>query len=114
MRNSREHYGPVAQGLHWLTMLLVVLQIYLAVAAFGADEPTREAQLLALHRPLGISLLALMVARLGWRLIHVVPPAPRSVGRPLRILARTTHWLLYGLLISIPLVGWIKAADCSG
>lgn len=111
LRNSVHRYGRVAQGLHWLIVLLVFLQIYLAVAAFGANDPGRESELLALHRPLGITILGLILVRLGWRLVNAVPPAPRTIAAPLRFVARATHWLLYALLISIPLVGWVKAGS---
>ncbi|UCG73523.1 MAG: cytochrome b [Chromatiales bacterium] len=111
LRNSVRRYGYVAQGLHWLIVLLVFGQIYLAVAAFGADDPGRESELLALHRPPGITILGLILVRLAWRLINDVPPAPSAIAAPLGFVARATHWLLYALLISIPLVGWVKAGS---
>ncbi len=109
LRNTASRYGVVAQGLHWLVVALVISQIYLAVAAFGALEPAREAGLLALHRPLGVTILCLMLARLAWRLMNVRPALVATLSGAQRGLARTTHWMLYALLLLIPLVGWVKA-----
>ena len=109
LRNTASSYGRVSQGLHWLVMALVIGQIYLAVAAFRAMEPAREAGLLALHRPLGMTILGLMLARLAWRLMNVQPALVATLSGAQRGLARTTHWMLYALLLLIPLTGWVKA-----
>jgi len=47
LRNTETHYGAVSKVMHWSIMLLVVGQIYLAISAFGANDATREAGLLA-------------------------------------------------------------------
>ena len=84
-------------------------QIYLAITAFGTDDPVRKAALLALHRPFGVTILCLMIARLAWRLANVQPALPGTLSPAGRGLARTTHYTLYALLLLIPLVGWVKA-----
>jgi cytochrome b561 len=109
IRNTETRYGAVSKSLHWSIMLLVVGQIYLAITAFGADDPMREAGLLALHRPLGMTILVLMLMRLAWRLTSVRPRPPPGLSAATRGLALATHWLFYGLLIAIPLTGWAKA-----
>jgi cytochrome b561 len=109
LRNTASRYGAVSKGLHWLIMVFVISQIYLAVAAFQATDPAREVALLALHRPLGVTILGLMLLRLCWRLINVQPALPDTLSPAGRGLARTTHWMLYALLLLIPLTGWVKA-----
>ena len=102
-------YSPVAQALHWLVALLVASQIWLAITAFRAPDPAEAAALLARHRPLGLMIMLLMLARLGWRLANPPPPLPVTLNRPGRALARLTHRGFYVLLIAIPMVGWVKA-----
>lgn len=109
MRNTANNYGGVAKALHWLVVAVVVGQIYLAITSFGTDEPLRKAALLALHRPLGVTILCLMIARLAWRLNSLQPALPGTLSPAGRGLARATHYTLYALLLLIPLVGWVKA-----
>jgi cytochrome b561 len=99
----------VAQSLHWLILVLVMSQVYLAVAAFRSTDPVREAELLNVHRPLGLTIFVLMLARLVWRLLNAQPRPVANLSGLQRGLARATHWMLYGLLLLIPLTGWLKA-----
>lgn len=62
--------------------------------------------LLDLHRPLGIAILVLAVLRLVHRLRHRPPPLPDSLPRWQQRAAHASHWLLYGLMLAMPLLGW--------
>jgi cytochrome b561 len=42
-----------------------------------------------------------------WRLTHRPPPLPATVKRWEKGLAHAVHWLLYALMILIPLSGWV-------
>jgi cytochrome b561 len=50
-----------------------------------------------------------MLFRVAWRVVSTVPPPPTNLPAPLRLLSRATHFLLYALLIALPLLGWINA-----
>src|SRR3546814_20552742 len=59
----------------------------------------------ALHKSIGISVLALVLLRLVWRLFAgpaPVAPGPRWQPRA----AAITHGGLYALLLAIPISGW--------
>ncbi|KIQ97893.1 Cytochrome B561 [Lysobacter sp. A03] len=60
-----------------------------------------------LHKSLGLTVLALAVVRLAWRLYAGAPIPMASIPRWQLLLARVTHWLLYGLIIAMPLSGWL-------
>jgi len=100
-------YSNVAIALHWLIAALVIGN--LCLGEYFADLPSSDPKLFALvqlHKSVGLTVLILSVARLAWRLGHPVPPLPASMNPALRVLARTTHVLLYVLIIVIPLSGW--------
>lgn len=106
IRDTRERWGLVSILIHWLTVLAILfmggLGLYMTSLPIGAQK----VELYALHKSLGISLLALVLFRLLWRLIHprpALPPMPRWQ----RIAAHASHGLLYLLLIAIPLSGWV-------
>ena len=113
-RNSATRYATVSIVLHWL-MLVLLIGIYASIElreAFPKGSDPRES-LKALHTLLGLSVLALAVARLGLRAIAGTPPpimpAPGVWGRRA---AAAMHLALYALVIGMPLLGWaLLSAD---
>ena len=65
------------------------------------------------HKALGITVLALTIVRILWRLGHKPPPLPASTPAWQKLLSRIVHFLFYALLILLPLSGWVwmSAAD---
>src|SRR3546814_13916993 len=64
----------------------------------------------ALHKSIGISVLALVLLRLVWRLFAgpaPVAPGPRWQQRA----AAITHVGLYALMLAIPLSGWARSEE---
>ena len=99
-------YSIVAMIFHWTIAVMVIWNWRLAARA---EHATRE-QAMALfadHKALGITILALSLLRLLWRLGHKVPPLPSNYATWERLLARTTHVLFYVLLIGLPVGGWL-------
>lgn len=100
LMNSQRTYGAVAVILHWLIAIAILFMVYLGKTM---DDDFEAIQL---HKSLGITILALSVLRLGWRLINPQPPLPEGMSALERFGARATHWLFYILMIGIPLSGW--------
>jgi cytochrome b561 len=90
--------------LHWLMAPMVVAQLVIGVTMIAslAYYPL----LLAIHRPLGILILVFAVVRLANRLTHRLPPFLATMGPAERRIATWSEYLLYGLLLAQPLVGW--------
>jgi cytochrome b561 len=82
--------------------ILAMLLIGLAMVSSLSDYH----QLVAIHRPLGILILILAAFRLVNRFINPPPALPDAMPLPLRLAAHASHWLLYGLMFALPLVGW--------
>src|SRR5690554_7422234 len=57
------------------------------------------------HKSLGISVLALMLLRLGWRLYAGGVPPVAGTPRWQQAIASATHWALYALAVAMPLSG---------
>lgn len=95
-------YSRVAILLHWLLALTMVGQL-----ALGFAMPKDESGFAAyqLHKSIGIAILLLTFARLGWRLVRrPPPPAGRGFGA---VLAKVVHWGFYAVLVLGPLTGWM-------
>ena len=103
-------YTRTAMMLHWL--LGVALVILFGVGLYMADLPfsPQRLKLYNWHKWAGVSILALSVLRLLWRLTHRPPQLPASVEQAMpRWQQRAhhgAHHLLYLLFFAVPLLGW--------
>lgn len=115
--NSRTRYGTVAMTLHWVIAVLILVNICLGLY-FGEFVPDNAPpdvhkfafELIQIHKPIGLTILVLSILRLLWRLVNPVPPLPQGMSPALKFTARATHFLLYFLIIAIPLSGWIMVS----
>lgn len=105
------HYDPVAKSLHWAILLLVVIQF---LSAWLAPENVRgqgPSQLVSIHMSFGIVILAVMLLRYTWRLTHPTPENDHTSPRWQQLLALLAHYAFYGLLVLLPLLGWVWASS---
>ena len=102
-------YDPVARGLHWLTVLLVLAEYIIGSAMPHIRLGTPFVFPIRLHLALGSGLVLVVLARILWRLTHRPPPPP-VLSTWQKRLADTTHFILYVALILMPLAGWASAS----
>lgn len=105
--NSRRAYGLVTIVFHWAIAPLFIGQIVLGVVMLRLDDQRRAFELIQLHKSIGFLILALAVPRLLWRLANRAPALPENMSRPERSAAKLSHAALYGLMIALPITGWI-------
>lgn len=107
MAEPRNRYSIVSLSLHWLIAALVLTQVVL-ITAHEASEGTRT--FINLHKSVGLSILLLTLARIGWRIANPAIALPSRLPVWQRLLARVTHVLFYVVLIVIPLTGWAASS----
>ena len=113
MRDSSRRYSTTAQLLHWAVAGMIVTQFILAKLAERADEAqqlVRQLGLLANHKSVGITILALAVIRLLWRLFNKPPALPPMMPRWQVAASHVSHWTLYLLLFAMPVTGWLMSS----
>lgn len=111
MAEPRNRYSTVSLAFHWGLALLVLTQVLLITAHEAIDGPMSR-ELVQIHKALGLSVLVLTLARIGWRMANPALPAPPGTPDWQKFAAKATHVLFYVLLIGIPLFGW--AASSAG
>ena len=99
-------YSRVAIWLHWIIALLIVVNLLLGFFRGEFDKPVRAA-MMDVHKATGLTILALSLARLGWRLGHRPPPFDAVMKAWEVGIARLIHGLFYLLLVGLPLTGWM-------
>jgi cytochrome b561 len=106
-RNDPSRWGVVAQTLHWGIALAVIALVLVGLLMQELPNSPLKLRVYALHKSVGLTVLVLVVLRLAWRLIDRRPAHPPGMPRWQRRLAALVHGLLYGLLLAMPLTGWL-------
>ncbi|MBM3604085.1 MAG: cytochrome b [Alphaproteobacteria bacterium] len=109
MEDGGSGYDTTARVLHWLVAVLVLLMAAagLTMIREGIGRGLQDL-LYIFHKNVGTALIVIVALRLFWRLTHGAPPLPVSVPPWQRLAARLSHWALYGLLIIMPLSGYVR------
>ena len=103
-------YTRTAKSLHWLMALLLIGLLALGFYMHDLPLSPETLQLYAWHKWAGVSAFLLVLLRLSWRLAHTPPPLPAGMSRTMQLAAHGGHLLLYGLMIVIPLSGWLMSS----
>jgi len=101
-------YGDVAVGFHWLLAFLIIglLAMGKYMTHLDVNDPLRF-ELTQWHKSFGIVVLVLSVLRLLWRLTHAAPAHPADAPAWEKRAANTAHFLLYALILILPISGWM-------
>ena len=107
LTNSDTTWGTPAKLFHWLVAGLVLTEFALGWIATSWRLSPAKLNLFVWHKSTGMLVLALVLLRLLWRIVNPIPLLPSDIPLWERAVARTSHTLLYTLMIAMPLVGWI-------
>ncbi len=109
--NSRERFGSGTILLHWLIAVLMVGLIPLGFVMVRMEiDPGLQFSLYQWHKSFGLTVLALALLRIFWRLTNAkTAAAPGLSGMEIRA-AWLAHRLLLVLSVAVPLAGWAIAS----
>ncbi len=99
-------YTLVQKILHWLIALAVIGALAGGELIHWLDNGSLKDQIYFVHKSTGMLILALMAARVVARLTYGAPGLPAEIPGWQRTVSGATHFLLYALLVLMPLVGW--------
>lgn len=103
-------YGAVAQLAHWLTALLLAGAFAVGFYMVGLKLSPTKLQLFSYHKWIGVTVFAVTLLRLAWRLWSPPPALPAAMPAWERRSAEITHRLLYLLVVAVPLSGWLMSS----
>ncbi|GLQ90476.1 cytochrome b [Dyella flagellata] len=106
LRTDGRRWGSVAKFFHWIVALGILGNGIWGLLMTGMSPSMSKINIYALHKSIGLTILALFALRLAWRLFDGAPP-DEPMPRWQRIVAHATHALLYGFILAMPLSGWL-------
>ncbi|TAM32261.1 MAG: cytochrome b [Rhodanobacter sp.] len=105
LRSNHRQWGSVIKCFHWIMALGILGNGVWGLLMVGMSPSISKINVFALHKSIGLTLLALLLLRLAWRLSERAPP-DEPMPRWQRRVAHATHAFLYVLIAAIPLSGW--------
>ena len=107
---TSSRYSGLAMLLHWVLGVAILGSFALGVYMHELPVSPTRLKLYSWHKWAGVTILALSVLRLVWRLVRRPPPLPAAIDRAMppwqRAAHHGTHHLMYLLFFVVPLAGW--------
>jgi cytochrome b561 len=103
---NTSRYTRTAMILHWIIALGIICNVLLIWSVDALpDDWVRP--VIDTHKSIGITVLGLVLLRILWRIGHRPPSLPDAFPAWERASAHAAHWLLYGVMLGLPLSGWL-------
>ena len=103
--SEAQRFKPVQRVLHWSMAVAILAMLFIGVGMVSTIRPD-YLTLVSIHKPLGIAILILALVRLVVRLRLGTPGLPRDLPAPMKLGAELSHYALYALMFTMPLIGW--------
>ena len=108
IKNTLAEYGLISKLLHWISALLLFIQIPLGFYLVDLDFGPERLSIENIHIIIGLSLFYLVILRLINKIINPTPKLEPSVFKGQRFLAKLNHVLLYVTILSVTISGILK------
>ena len=105
MTTIRTRFTAPQRFLHWLMAICILSMLFIGVGMVSTIAP-RYLTLVQIHKPLGIAILVLVLIRLTLRITYGAPSLPTDMPEPMKLAAVLSMYVLYALMIAMPLIGW--------
>lgn len=105
LRSNERQWGSIAKFFHWTIALTILGNGLFGLLMDLSRSPMQKISWLALHKSIGLTVLALVLLRVLWRWRDGRPHG-EAAPRWQQWSARIVHALLYLLIVAIPLSGW--------
>ncbi|WP_026870522.1 cytochrome b [Inquilinus limosus] len=85
-------FTVVSRILHWGMAVLILAMLFIGIGMVATVSERYE--------------LLVVVVRIANRLFNPPPPLPRHLPAWQKLAAKASHFVLYALMLTMPLVGW--------
>jgi superoxide oxidase len=105
---NQARYSRAMMLLHW-AMLLLIIAVFAFIEGRELFEKGTEARefMKTTHYMLGLTVLFAVIIRLMVRFSSQIPPIEPAPHWALKRLGQTMHIALYGLMLGMPIAGWL-------
>ncbi len=111
LKNTSNRFGGITKLLHWTIFLLFIVEFFLAYRRefFPTGSP-QKLQYILLHKSLGVCIFVLALIMILWRHVGTRPVMPLSMTPMEVFAAKSTHFLLYVIMLFQPVSGFLMSS----
>ena len=106
--NSKNGYGLLAKLFHWVTFIVLIIQVPFGFYLVGMEFSDRRIDLENIHILIGISIFYFVLIRLIWKMINPRPKKWKEFFSGQNLIASFNHFLLYLSIFAITISGVLK------
>jgi cytochrome b561 len=104
-------YSATARKFHWIVAAWIFVMVPVGAYMVERGKATNFDRLTNIlydnHKFAGFLLLFVIIARLAYRFAKGAPADEPTLEPWQKLASHATHWGLYGLMLAVPLLGWI-------
>ena len=108
VKNTLTEYGIISKVLHWLSAILLLIQIPLGFYLVDLDFGEERLSIENIHIIIGLSIFYLVIIRLLNKILNPTPKLDPSIFKGQKFIAKLNHILLYVAILSITISGILK------
>ena len=108
LKNNLTEYGIISKLLHWLSAILLLIQIPLGFYLVDLDFGEERLSIENIHIIIGLTIFYLVIIRLLNKIFNPTPKLNLSIFKGQRFIAKLNHILLYVAILSITISGILK------
>lgn len=105
MISRRTRFAAPQRFLHWFMAACIISMLFIGIGMISVVTP-KYLTLIQIHKLLGLVILVLGLIRLTLRMAYGAPSLPADLPFIDRLAAESSQWILYALMICMPLIGW--------
>ena len=106
--NSQKEYGLLAKLFHWITFVILIVQIPFGFYLVGLEFSDRRIDLENIHILIGITVFYITLFRLIWKFFNSSPTEGNSFFKGQIFIAKANHFFLYLSIFTITISGILK------
>ena len=108
LTNTLTEYGIISKLLHWLSAILLLIQIPLGFYLVDLDLGDERITFENIHVIIGLTIFYLVILRLLNNILNPKPKLNPSIFVGQKFIAKLNHVLLYVAILSITISGILK------
>lgn len=109
--NRKSGWGLPARLLHWVSGAVILFMLGLGTYMTNfVPDIYEQFGLFQLHKSWGFVAFTLGLLRIVWRLVNPTPALPDTMSSIEVLASRMSHFMLYVLVITMPVSGWLMAS----
>ena len=108
VKNTLTEYGIISKVLHWLSAILLLIQIPLGFYLVDLDFGEERLSIENIHIIIGLTIFYLVIIRLLNKILNPTPKLDPSIFKGQKFIAKLNHILLYVTILAITVSGALK------